>query len=128
MKLQGADARRLLAIQAVLVVAAGLACLVAAGPSEAQSALYGGSIALASAWLLQRRVRRAIQVATTHPGQETAVLYLGALQRFFMVVGLFALGMGWLELNPVPLLIGFGVAQLAFFAQRLGGGEQRAAG
>lgn len=121
MNLRQADARRLLATQAALVAAAAGACLVAAGPFEAQSALYGGAIALLSAWMLGRRVRLAIETARTHPGRETMVLYLGALQRFFVVVALFALGMGGLELHPVPLLIGFGVAQLAFFLQRTGG-------
>ncbi len=127
MNLQQADARRLLGIQAVLVVVAGAVCLVARGVPEAQSALYGGGIALLSAWMLQRRVRRAISVARTHPGRETTVLFIGALQRFLMVVGLFALGMGWLGLNPLPILIGFGVAQIAFFVQHIGG-EQHTAG
>ncbi len=42
------------------------------------------------------------------------VLLVGAVQRFAIVLALFLLGMGWLKLQPVPLLITFAVAQAAF--------------
>jgi len=114
------DARRLLGIQAALVAAAGAGSFVLAGGFAARSALYGGAIALLAAWMLQRRVRRAIEVARDAPGGETTVLYVGALQRFLAMLGLFALGLGWLGLSPLPLLVGFAVAQLAYFLHRPG--------
>jgi ATP synthase protein I len=41
------------------------------------------------------------------------VLYRTALERFVMVVLLFALGMGVLKLDPLALLTGFVAGQMA---------------
>ena len=68
-----------------------------------------------STLMLGYRVLGASQIAKRHPGQETAMLYIGAVQRFVAVRVLFALGMGWIGLQPIPLLVGFGAAQLGYF-------------
>lgn len=112
--LQSSDVARLLALQSALVAAAAVAALALVGTSGAVAAIYGGAGALLSTWLLGRRVRRAADVARSEPGRETAVLYIGAVQRFVIVFALFAVGMGQLGLAPVPLLVGFGVAQAGF--------------
>jgi ATP synthase protein I len=112
--LQVADVHRLLAIQAGLVVLTSLTVWGIAGTESALAAAYGGAAAVLSAWLLGRRVRRAAEISRSDPGRETTVLYLGAVQRFALILVLFAVGMGQLGLAPVPLLIGFGLAQLTF--------------
>ena len=114
--MQPADLNRLLAVQLVLVSSTALAFWVVWGPEAGRAAAYGGAVALLSAWLLGRRVRRASDLARTSPGQEMAVLYIGAVQRFVAILVLFAVGMGQLGLLPVPLLVAFGVAQLAYVA------------
>lgn len=118
MSVQDGDARRLLGIQGVLTVAVAALFLARGGVPEAQAALYGGSIAMLTVWMSSRRVRLATEVARRNPGGETAVLYIGAVQRFVAVLALFILGMGWLELAPVPLLAGFAAGQAAFFLVR----------
>lgn len=113
--LQKSDVGVLLALQLALVALAVGGYLFTQGGGPAQATAYGGGVAMLSAWLLGRRVLHASEVAKTHPGQETMVLYVGVVQRFVVVLTLFGLGMGWLGLQPVPLLIGFAVAQLAYF-------------
>jgi len=113
--LQKSDVGVLLALQLALVAVAVGGYLFAQGGGPAQATAYGGGVAMLSAWLNGRRVLRATEIAKTHPGQETMVLYVGVVQRFVVAVTLFGLGMGWLGLQPVPLLIGFAVAQLAYF-------------
>ncbi len=110
--LQTSDVGVLLAIQFVLVAAVVGFFLFTGDPLAAQAAAYGGGIALLIAWMLGRRALLAAEVAKTHPGQEAMVIVIGAVQRFVAVLVLFGLGMGWLELQPVPLLAAFAVAQL----------------
>ena len=112
---QRGEARRVLGIQVVLTLLVGSLFWVGGGVSDGQAALFGGGCAIVGASLLARRVRLAIDAARVSPGSETSVLYIGALQRFATVLALFILGMAWLRLSPVPLLVGFAVAQAAFF-------------
>jgi len=115
MNAQLADARMLLGMQALLIGVVVFLYLVLGGSPDAHAALFGGGCALVNAWLLGRRLRLAANVAKASPGQEVTVIYVGALQRFALLLALFIVGMGWLKLNPVPLLVAFGAAQVAFF-------------
>lgn len=112
--LQSADVYRLLIVQSAIVAMVTAGFLVGDGASAGWAAAYGGGAALLSAGLLARRVRLATDRARTDPGRETAVLYLGAVQRFVLILVLFAVGMGQLGLPPAPLLVGFGLAQAAY--------------
>lgn len=78
------------------------------------ASLYGGGLALISAWLLLLRVRKAGELAETSPKQSVYSLYFGAVQRFVLVLVALAVGMGALKLQPIPLLVSFGLAQLAY--------------
>jgi len=122
LELQPVDVRRLLLIQLAIVVAAALVALAGWGAEAAAGTAFGGAVASLSAWMLGRRVRWASELARTSPGQETGVLYVGAVERFVVVLVLFALAMGTLGLPAVPVLAGFGLAQLAYF---LGGARAR---
>jgi len=113
MSLQTGDVGRLLALQFVLVSAVVGFFLMTGDPLAAQAAAYGGAMALLIAWMLGRRALLAAEVAKTQPGREMLVIYTGAVQRFVAVLVLFGLGMGWLNLQPVPLLAAFAIAQLA---------------
>jgi len=113
--LQKGDVGVLVALQLALVIVTALAFLLTVGGMAAQAAVYGGGVALLSTLLLGRRVLRAAELAKSAPGRETAVLYIGAVQRFVLILALFALGMGWLRLEPLPLLVGYAVAQIGYF-------------
>ncbi|MDZ7752247.1 MAG: ATP synthase subunit I [Gammaproteobacteria bacterium] len=109
--LQPEDVRMLLAAQLVLVILLTVALVFISGLPEAEAAAYGGATALTSAWILGFSVRKAAHRARTAPGSETPVLYIGAVVRFVMVLVMFGLGMGVLQLAPGPLLGGFIIAQ-----------------
>lgn len=110
--------RRVLLSQLVLVlgVAAGSWILVGepAGQFSALSALYGGAITMLSTWWLGRRVQQSGAIALTQPQRSQMVLYAGALQRLVLTLVLLGLGLGWLDLAPVPLIVAFAAAQLGF--------------
>jgi len=119
------ETRGFLGIQVFLVIASALAFLIAAGASAAGAAAYGGATALLNAWMLARRVRSASDTALQAPERGALSLYLGAVQRFVTVLALLILGMGWLQLAPLPLIVGFVVGQVGFIvgAARLGAGR-----
>lgn len=108
----------MLAMQALLTT--GVACFffLYQGHLSAQAALYGGAIVMFNVWMTSRRMRTAAEIAKIAPGKEVRVFYLAALQRFVFTLGFFILGMGLLELPPVPMLIAFAVAHLGYIFNR----------
>jgi ATP synthase protein I len=81
---------------------------------QAQSALYGGLVSIALAVLLKRSVIKAGQITLDTPRKSVLILYLGAVQRFIIVLGVFGVGFAVFKLNPLATLIGFGTAQLSY--------------
>jgi ATP synthase protein I len=78
------------------------------------AALYGGAIATANTWLLTQRIARAGELAKRNVKYSIYSLYFGAVQRFIFVLVCLGVGLGGIGLDPVPLLLTFGIAQLAF--------------
>ena len=107
--------------QLVLILAVAAAWLAWAGTFEAQSALYGGGMALLNTFLLGRRMIGTAPPSGRSVQRETAVVYLGAAQRFALTLGLLIIGMGVLKLAPLPLIAAFAVAQLGFLGSLLPG-------
>lgn len=103
--------RNVIIAQVFLVAAAASIYFGWQGPGAGLAALFGGGIALLNSLLLAWRVRRADRVA---PERVTAVMFIGAAQRFALTIAGFALGIAVLELEPVPLIIAFAVTQLGF--------------
>ncbi len=81
--------------------------LVVQGGMASSAALFGGVAALVNLLLLDWRARRANRAGALTARQSLQVLYLSALERFASIALLFALGIGFLELEPLPLLLGF---------------------
>ena len=109
------DVIRLASAQAALVAAAGVAFLIFRGGAAAGGALAGGGIALVLTALHARRVRLAARATRSRPGSETLVLGIGVFERFAVAAGLFALGIGYWKLAPVPMIAGFAVCQVGWF-------------
>lgn len=111
-----AKASRIMAAQvtatALAVIAFGL---VGSGSWSALSAACGGAISLSIVWLLRRGVRRASEIALTDQKKSMMILYLGAVQRFVVVIALFALGFGLAKLEPLAMFAGFAAAQIGNF-------------
>ncbi len=102
-------------IQTLLILAGTGFSYYYMGSFGAQSAAYGGGIALFSSLILARRTNKAIKSASEGSPQVMGLLYMGVIQRYvFVLVGL-GVGLGILKLKAEPLLIVFGVAQLAYF-------------
>jgi ATP synthase protein I len=108
-------AHRIIAVQALLSSVIGWFFYIYQDQLAGQSALYGGCMAIFNVWITQRRVRIAAEVASVSPGKETTVLYIAAVQRFSFTLAFFMVGMGWLELPPIPMLIAFSIAQVGYF-------------
>jgi ATP synthase protein I len=103
-----------LVVQAALIaVCAGLAWL-SRDEQAALAALYGGAVAAANGWLLMRRVQIAGELAKRSVKYSVYSLYFGAVQRFVFVLVFMGIGLGGIKLDPIPLLLTFGIAQLAF--------------
>jgi len=104
------DTRRLLLLQCGLaLVSMCVAYAVTLDSVVPVATVFGGGTAVFNTWLSGRRLARAMEVARTQPGREASILFVGAVHRFVSMAAAFAIGMGALELAPVPLLIGFAV-------------------
>ena len=79
----------------------------------ALSALYGGFVCIAASVLLLRGVSRASQAASESPGKSMTILYVGAAQRFLLVLALLGAGLALMKMHALGLLLGFGLAQLS---------------
>ena len=101
-----------LAATAIVAIAFGVA---GGGHWSALSAIGGGLTSLCIAWLLRRGVRRASEIALTDQKKSMMILYLGAVQRFVVVIALFALGLGVAKLEPLAMFAGFAAAQIGNF-------------
>ncbi len=78
---------------------------------HALSALCGGLVSLSLVLVLRRGVRRASEVAIDDKKKGMAILYIGAVQRFVLILVLFALGLGAFRLDPLAMFAGFALAQ-----------------
>lgn len=78
--------------------------------------VYGGLVSMLLVWLHKRGVRKAEQRAIRDPKGSMLVLYVGAVVRFLLLIGLLGIGMGLLKLPALPLFAGFVLAQLGFLA------------
>lgn len=107
-------ATQMLIIQSLLVAGMAVLFYVHQGALAAQAALYGGGIVMFNVWMMNRRIRAAIKLAKVAPGQEVRVLYLTAVQRFIFTFICLVLGMGGLQLPPIPIVVALAVAQLGY--------------
>ena len=106
---------RLASVQAGLGVVGAGAFLALQGASEAMASLAGSGIALAVTALHARRVRLATRATESRPGSETLVLAVGVFERFAVAAALFAVGIGYAGLAPLPVVVGFAVCQVGWF-------------
>lgn len=111
--------RRLVTIQLFLVLACAGIFLGVKGGFEAISAVYGGGIALLSTLISAWRLLRATEAASRDARSGMAELYIGAAVRFVLVLGLMAVGMAVLKLNPLAVILGFAAAQVGYTFNRV---------
>ena len=107
-------ARKVIAQQLGVSALIAAAFLMARGQGEAYAALFGGLIGVVVAFLLGRGVARATETARLDHKKSMLILYLGALQRFVLVLVLFAVGLKVFALAFLPMVAGFAGAQLIY--------------
>ncbi len=108
------NARKIILLQLSigLVIAAGF--FLKEGSWSAISAFYGALVSVASTTMLSRGINRAGRAAEKSAQTSQAILYMGAVVRFVLVLALFGIGLGVLELAALAVIIGFVITQLVF--------------
>ena len=104
--------KQLIFIGIFVALAAGTAYILQ-GMASVWAVLFGGGITLNNVLLQQWHLRRAKTQARANAEHNLRIMMSCALQRFIATAVLFALGMGALQLPPLALLGGFGVALVA---------------
>ncbi len=111
--LLASSTRKLLMLQLLLVAATSAVFFVIYGGFQAGSAAFGGVCACANRLVLEWRRNAADSGRALSAAQSIRLLYRTAIERFVLVGVLFALGLGVWGLDPLALLTGFIVGQLA---------------
>ena len=106
-------ARRLVVLQLLLLAVTSVVFFVYHGGFQAVSVWGGGVIAMTQTLLLEWRRGCADHGRALSGGESLRLLYRTAMERFVLVVLLFALMLGVLQLDPLALIAGFIVGQLA---------------
>lgn len=107
--------QRVLIAQCILTLAATLGGFLHSGKPTAIAVLFGGLITVITTALLMWCEKRTAKRAGTDPGQNLKLMYACAIQRLLFAMVMFAVGIGVLKLQPVPLLTGFMLGQVALF-------------
>jgi F0F1-type ATP synthase assembly protein I len=108
--------RRVVLVQLVLATAVAVAFYCACGWRELFAALYGGGVTILASLWLGRQLRRATLTQRSSSLGSRLATYSMASMRFVVVLALFAIGLGALELTAPAMIIGFATAKLGFFA------------
>ncbi len=120
--------RKILAVQASLVLIAAVVLTLVKGHEFFMATLYGGAVIIASTSYFGWRLKIATQTVDKTSSEysvNSVELFKGIFIRFLMVIVLLALGLGWLKLAPAGVLSGFIIAQLAFWFSRSSYGVTR---
>lgn len=73
--------------------------------NHAYAAIYGGVLSIVVSLTLSFAVLKATNIAKDDPKTAMGVLYVSAVIRFILVLALFAIGIGVLDFNPIPLVV-----------------------
>ncbi len=108
-----AKARKALLAQLVVGVVTSIGFMLYAGSWHGVSALAGVAVSITLLLVLRYGVKRAAEAAQHDQKRSMLILYLGAAQRFILILVLFALGLGVAALDPLAMFVGFFLAQLS---------------
>lgn len=109
-----AQTRKVVIFQLGVAVITGAGSYWFNGSNAALGALFGVLTSMVSALLLSLGVVLASRRAVENKNRGMLILYVGAVQRFILVLAMFGLGVAVLKFNPLYIVIGFGLAQFAF--------------
>lgn len=106
-------ARKVLVAQLIVGLVSFIGFMLYAGSWPAISAFAGASVSIALLLVLRYGVKRAAEMAQHDQKGSMLILYLGAAQRFILILVLFALGLGVVGFDPLAMFVGFFLAQLS---------------
>ncbi len=88
--------------------------LIAGGVWNALSALYGGLASVLLALISIMGFTQANEFALSDPKKSLMILYIGAVVRFAAVIVVLGIGLGFIELEPKAMIVGFVLAQISY--------------
>ena len=107
--------RKTLLIQAALTGIAAIIALLVKTPGFALALVYGGAVTSIGTGL---HAWRLLKIAATSDDNDPTIVgaevLKGAMLKIGAMIGLLALGMGYLKLEPLAVIIGFSVAYAGF--------------
>ena len=115
--------RTILSIQAIVAVLAASAGYFYDGVPAALAALFGAAIALSNSLLLTWRMRQGKRHLHADVQRHLRTFYFSTIERYVVVGGLLAIGIGALQLPPLPLLVAFIAGQMAWMISGLTSGN-----
>lgn len=111
--------RKTLTVQTVLTLVAAVIALLTKGDRFALALVYGGAVTTVGTWLHAWRLLKIVTTGEENdPTQVGAEVLKGTIFKLGAMIGLLAIGMGVLKLNPLAVLIGFTVAYFGFMFAR----------
>jgi ATP synthase protein I len=111
--------RKTLSVQAVLTLIAAALALISKDNRFALAVLYGGAVTVVATGLHGWRLLKiTVTDVDNGPGNAGIEVFKGAILKMASIIGLLALGMGVLKLNPLAVVIGFIIAYLGFMFAR----------
>jgi len=110
---QVAARRKIFTIQLLLVGAGVVLFWLTMGWQAGAAALYGSLIVALNIRMQVWQLKRADRIAGLSAERNLRYLYRCAAERFLATVTLLAIGIGLLRLEPLPLLAGYIIAQVA---------------
>lgn len=110
---QRAARRKITVVQVVLVSAVAALFWLTKGWQGGAGALFGSGIVALNVLMQVWQLKRADRIAGLSPERNMRYLYRCSAERFLATVTLLAIGIGVLRLEPLPLLAGYIIAQVA---------------
>lgn len=108
--------KQVLIAQLIILVLGALCSAVFLNMGFALAIAYGASLALLNTVLSKRSIQRAGELAYQQPDLSMMPVFTGLVQRIVLFAAGFASGVVLLGLLPIPVLIGFGLAQTGYLA------------
>ena len=114
----GQTIRSSVLIQLTLILSAALVAYLLKGSNFSVALIFGGFISVAGTLVHAWRLHLATERVDGKLSINSAEIIKGSVLKYIVVVLLLALGMGNLQLEPIAMVIGFGIAQMNFLFTR----------
>ncbi len=105
--------------QAGLLIASAIFTGLLSGMYEGVSIAFGAGLAMFNTILARRSISRSSELAYRQPDASMLPVFSGLIQRLIVFAGGFSAGVILLDLQPLPIVIGFALAQFGYLACKM---------